>query len=134
MRQHAENGMAVARFLVSSPKVEQVFYPGLPSHRQHELAKRQQKGFGGMVTFRIKGGLDNSKLFLQSCKLFALAESLGGVESLGELPCVMTHGSVSAEDRAALGITDTLIRLSCGVEDTDDLVEDIRQALEKAVP
>lgn len=132
MRQHEKNGLAVAKFLESAPQVEQVFYPGLPSHRQHELAKRQQKGYGGMVTFRIKGNLSNAKLFLQSVKLFCLAESLGGVESLCELPCVMTHGSVSAEDRNALGITDTLIRLSCGVEDTEDLVEDLKQALEKA--
>ncbi|KAK9718299.1 cystathionine gamma-lyase cys3 [Basidiobolus ranarum] len=134
MKQHAENALAVAKALESSDKVEEVIYPGLESHKQHELAKRQTAGFGGMVSFRIKGDIDNSNKFLQSLKIFTLAESLGGVESLAELPSVMTHGAVSAEDRAKLGITDTLIRLSVGIEDTNDLVRDVKQALEAAVP
>ncbi|ORX84571.1 hypothetical protein K493DRAFT_320095 [Basidiobolus meristosporus CBS 931.73] len=134
MKQHAENAMAVAKALEASDKVEEVIYPGLKSHKQHELAKKQTAGFGGMVSFRIKGNLDNSNKFLQTLKVFTLAESLGGVESLAELPSVMTHGAVSAEDRAKLGITDTLIRLSVGIEDTEDLVNDVKRALEAAVP
>lgn len=134
MQQHERNAMAVAQALEKNPRVAQVIYPGLPSHRQHALAKKQMKGFGGMVTFVIKGGLDQSNKFLSTLKLFALAESLGGVESLAELPAVMTHASVSKEQREALGISDGLVRLSCGVEDTEDLVKDIEQALAKAVP
>ncbi|KAJ1655037.1 cystathionine gamma-lyase cys3 [Dispira simplex] len=133
MRQHEVNALAVARFLESSPLVDDVIYPGLPSHPQYELAQRQQRGFGGMLSFRIRGDLETADRFLQSVRLFTLAESLGGVESLCELPALMTHGSVSAEDRAALGITDNLIRLSVGVEDTQDLVEDVSQALDRAV-
>jgi cystathionine gamma-lyase len=134
MRQHERNALAIARALEAHPAVEKVIYPGLPSHPQHALAKRQQLGFGGMVTFRIRGELKNAERFLTSLKLFTLAESLGGVESLCELPSLMTHGSVAPEDRLKLGITDTLIRLSCGIEDTDDLVADVRQALAIAVP
>ncbi|KAJ1921573.1 cystathionine gamma-lyase cys3 [Mycoemilia scoparia] len=133
MRQHAINAMAVAKFLESSPYVESVIYPGLPSHPQHELALRQQRGFGGMISFRIRGDSKTADRFLSSTRLFTLAESLGGIESLAELPCLMTHGSVSAEDREKLGITDNLIRLSVGVEDTEDLVDDVAQALEHAV-
>jgi cystathionine gamma-lyase len=135
MKRHEENAFAVSKFLEASPKVSEVIYPGLPSHKQHELAKRQQKGFGGMVSFRLKNGnLDNSNKFLQTLKLFALAESLGGVESLAELPAVMTHASLTPEARAELGVTDSLIRLSVGVEDSEDLVNDIKQALDAAIP
>lgn len=132
MERHAQNAMKCAQFLQSHAQVEQVIYPGLPSHPQHELAKRQQKGFGGMITVRLRGNLETSKRFLSACKVFALAESLGGVESLAELPCIMTHGSVSPEDRQALGITDTLVRLSVGIEEADDLISDLKQALEAA--
>ncbi|KAJ3370942.1 hypothetical protein GGF31_003672 [Allomyces arbusculus] len=132
MAQHARNAAAVAAALESSPLVENVIYPGLKSHPQHELAKRQMRGFGGMISFRIKGDLATSNAFLRHLKYFTLAESLGGVESLAELPAVMTHGSVAPEDRAVLGITDTLLRLSVGIEETDDLVQDVLQALQKA--
>ncbi|RKP09642.1 Cys/Met metabolism PLP-dependent enzyme-domain-containing protein [Thamnocephalis sphaerospora] len=134
MRQHERNALAVARALEAHPAVEQVIYPGLPSHPQHALAKRQQSGFGGMVTFRVRGELQHAERFLTAVKLFTLAESLGGVESLCELPSLMTHGSVAPEDRLKLGITDTLVRLSCGIEETDDLVADVKQALAVAVP
>lgn len=132
MQQHEKNAIAVSKALEASKHVVKVIYPGLPSHPQHQLAKTQMKGFGGMVSFDIKGGLKESNIFLQSLHLFALAESLGGVESLAELPAVMTHASVSADQRAELGITDGLIRLSVGVEDPLDLVADVIQALEKA--
>jgi len=129
MRQHEKNAMAVAKFLEAHPLVEAVYYPGLESHKQHELAKKQMKGFGAMMSVRIKGNLDTSNKFLSSLKLFTLAESLGGVESLCELPCIMTHAAVSPEERAKLGITDTLIRLSVGIEDTEDIINDLDQAL-----
>ncbi|OMH79981.1 Cystathionine gamma-lyase [Zancudomyces culisetae] len=132
MKQHEKNALAIANVLAKSPYVESVNYPGLPSHPQHELSKRQMRGFGGMLSFYIKGDVNTSKKFLHSTKYFALAESLGGVESLAELPSLMTHGSVSAEDRQKLGITDTLIRMSCGIEDTEDLIEDVLQALENS--
>jgi cystathionine gamma-lyase len=132
MKQHETNAMAVATYLEKSPLVDVVYYPGLASHPQHALAKSQQRGFGGMVSFKLKNGnLESSNLFLESLKLFALAESLGGVESLAELPSVMTHASVSPELRKELGITDSLIRLSVGIEETKDLVDDIAQALAK---
>jgi cystathionine gamma-lyase len=129
MRAHCENAQAVAEMLSSHPAVETVIYPGLPSHPQHELATRQMSGFGGMVTILIKGGLDESRRFLERCRVFALAESLGGVESLIEHPAIMTHASVPPAQRAQLGIADNLVRLSVGVEDLDDLLEDLRQAL-----
>ncbi|GAM27720.1 hypothetical protein SAMD00019534_108960 [Acytostelium subglobosum LB1] len=131
MREHEKNAFAVVKFLESHAKVERVVYPGLPSHPQHEICKRQMKGFGGMVVFFIKGDIATSRKFLENIKLFALAESLGGVESLIELPSVMTHASVPLEERIKLGITDTLIRLSVGIEDIDDLLADLRQALDK---
>eukprot|EP00124_Ichthyophonus_hoferi_P002827 Ihof_evm7s212 gene=Ihof_evmTU7s212 len=133
MRQHATNAMAVATFLESSPKVDRVFYPGLASHPQHELAKKQMTGFGGMVSFTIKGGVEEATLFLQSVKIFTLAESLGAVESLAELPALMTHSGVPVAMREKLGITDTLIRLSVGIEDAEDLVNDVKQALDLSV-
>jgi cystathionine gamma-lyase len=107
-----------------------VIYPGLPSHPQHALAKRQMRGFGGIVTARIAGGLDGAKRFLERTQLFTLAESLGGVESLIEHPAIMTHASVPPEVRAELGIDDGLVRLSVGIEDCDDLIADLRSALE----
>jgi cystathionine gamma-lyase len=132
MKAHAENAMKVAQFLESHPMVEKTVFPGLASHPQHELAKKQMHGFGGMITFFIKGGLPAAQKFLESVQVFALAESLGGVESLIEHPAIMTHASVPIEQRKALGIDDTLIRLSVGVEDCDDLLADLKQAFEKA--
>jgi cystathionine gamma-lyase len=129
MRTHCENAQAVAEMLSSHPAVEKVIYPGLSSHSQHELAKRQMNGFGGMVTILVKGGLEESRRFLERCRVFALAESLGGVESLIEHPAIMTHASVPPAQRAQLGITDNLIRLSVGVEDISDLIDDLKQAL-----
>jgi cystathionine gamma-lyase len=109
MKQHAINALAIAQYLESSSHVESVLYPGLPSHPQHEIAKRQCRGYGGMVSFRIKGDISNAKKFIKSLKIFTLAESLGGVESLIEIPSLMTHLSVPPEERAILGITDTLV-------------------------
>ncbi len=129
MERHCGNALAVARFLEGHPKVERVFYPGLPSHPQHELACRQMHGFGGMVTAVLKGGLAEAKRFLERCEIFALADSLGGVESLIEHPAIMTHASLPPEVRAALGIGDGLIRLSVGVEDETDLIADLKSAL-----
>ena len=131
MRQHCASAQAVAEYLEAHPKIERVIYPGLASHPQHALAKRQMTGgFGGIVTAYIKGGLEESRRFLETTELFALAESLGGVESLIEHPAIMTHASVPAENRAALGISDTLVRLSVGIEDLDDLLADLERALE----
>jgi cystathionine gamma-lyase len=131
MRAHAENAMAIAKFLESHPKVDKVIYPGLESHPQHQLAKEQMSGMGGMITFYIKGGLSEARTFLENVRIFALAESLGGVESLVEHPAIMTHASVPAENRKALGIDDTLIRLSVGVEDLKDLLADLKSAFDK---
>jgi cystathionine gamma-lyase len=129
MERHCANASAVAAWLSSHPKIERVIYPGLASHPQHALARRQMPGFGGMVTAFIRGGLEPSRRFLEKCEIFALAESLGGVESLIEHPAIMTHASVPAEKRAVLGITDGLVRLSVGVEDAQDLIADLDQAL-----
>jgi cystathionine gamma-lyase len=129
MRAHCENAQKIAEMLAGHPAVEKVIYPGLPSHPQHELAKKQMHGFGGMVTILTKGGLSECRRFLERCRVFALAESLGGVESLIEHPAIMTHASVPAEQRAELGIADNLVRLSVGVEDVEDLMEDLRFAL-----
>jgi cystathionine gamma-lyase len=129
MRAHCENAQRIAEMLAAHRGVERVIYPGLPSHPQHELAKRQMNGFGGMVTILIRGGLEESRRFLERCRVFALAESLGGVESLIEHPAIMTHASVPAEQRAQLGIADNLVRISVGVEYVDDLIDDLRQAL-----
>ncbi|KYO36867.1 cystathionine gamma-lyase isoform X1 [Alligator mississippiensis] len=134
MKQHFQNALAVAQYLESDSRVEKVIFPGLPSHPQHELVKRQCAGCPGMITFYIKGKLEQAVAFLKHLKLFALAESLGGYESLAEHPAVMTHAAVSEEDREALGITDTLIRLSIGLEDKEDLLEDLDQALKAAFP
>jgi len=133
MKEHMKNGLAVAKFLQNHPCIEKVMHPGLPSHPQHELAKRQLRGYSGMVTFWHKGGLAESQKFLKSIKVFTLAESLGGFESLAELPSVMTHASVVEEERKKLGITDNMIRLSVGLEDEEDLVGDLDQALHAAM-
>ena len=130
MERHAANAAVVARFLASHPQVERVVWPGLESHPQHALAKRQMPGFGGMLTFCIRGGLPAAKKFLETVRIFACAESLGGVESLIEHPAIMTHASVPPETRKALGIDDAFIRVSCGIERVEDLVEDLRRALE----
>lgn len=131
MKAHAESAMKVANYLEAHPLVEKVVYPGLKSHPQYELAKKQMHGFGGMITFFIKGGLPASKKFLESVHVFALAESLGGVESLIEHPAIMTHASVPADQRQKLGIDDSLIRLSVGIEDIDDILADLKQAFER---
>ncbi|KAF2364901.1 Cys/Met metabolism pyridoxal phosphate-dependent enzyme [Trinorchestia longiramus] len=134
MAQHGKNGLAVAQFLEKHPAVEKVLHPGLPSHPQHELAKKQCYGHSGMVTFYIKGNdLNVTKKFFNKLKVFTLAESLGGYESLCELPSLMTHASVSAEERAKLGITDSLVRLSVGLEEIGDIISDLDQALTAAV-
>jgi cystathionine gamma-lyase len=130
MERHCANAMLIAERLARHPKVESVIYPGLASHPQHALAKRQMHEFGGMVSMRTKGGLAETRRFLERCELFALAESLGGVESLIEHPAIMTHASLPADVRASLGITDNLVRLSVGIEDVDDLSADLAQALE----
>ncbi len=129
MAKHNESSMRIAKFLDQHAKVERVLYPGLPSHPQHELAKKQLDGFGGIVTIFLKDGLEEARRLLERVRLFALAESLGGVESLVEHPAIMTHASVSPERRAELGISDSLVRFSVGIEDCDDLIADIEQAL-----
>ncbi len=130
MERHCASALRVAEFLSGHPRVAAVIYPGLPSHPQHALARRQMRGFGGIVTARIAGGLEGAKRFLERTRLFTLAESLGGVESLIEHPAIMTHASVPPEVRAMLGIDDGLVRLSVGIEDADDLIADLRSALE----
>ena len=132
MRQHNESALAIAHHLEGHEAVERVWYPGLESHPQHALAKRQMAGFGGMVSVKLKGDLNTATRFLENTRLFQLAESLGGIESLAEHPAIMTHASIPAEQRAELGIDDTLVRLSVGIEDVNDLVADIEQALEAA--
>ncbi len=132
VKQHEANALAVARFLEDHPLVEKVFYPGLESHQGHELARRQQSGFGGVVSFALRGGQDAVRTLLLSTQIFALAESLGGVESLIEQPATMSHAAMLPEQRAAAGITDAVIRLSVGVEDQEDLINDLAQALAAA--
>jgi cystathionine gamma-lyase len=129
MERHEKNAMEIAKFLESHPKVERVIYPGLKSHPQHLLAKKQMSGFGGMITFFLKGDLVAARKFLEKVQLFALAESLGGVESLIEHPAIMTHASIPAETRKLLGIHDNLIRASIGIEDVTDLKADLERAL-----
>jgi len=128
MERHCRSALHIAQWLESHDRVESVVYPGLPSHPQHELAKDQMPGFGGIVTFFIKGDLEDARRFLERCEVFSLAESLGGVESLVDHPAIMTHASVPEKERAALGISDTLIRLSVGIEAVDDLIADLDQA------
>jgi cystathionine gamma-lyase len=129
MERHCASGLKIAQWLERHPKVRRVFYPGLPSHPQHALAKAQMRAFGGMIAAELHGTLEDAKRFLERCRLFALAESLGGVESLIEHPALMTHGSVPPEVRASLGIGDSLVRLSVGIEDADDLIADLAAAL-----
>ena len=129
MERHCENAAAIAQWLARHPAVERVYYPGLKTHPQHALATRQMNGFGGMVTAVLTGGLAKAKRFLERCEIFALAESLGGVESLIEHPAIMTHASLPPEQRERLGISDALVRLSVGVEDVDDLIADLERAL-----
>jgi cystathionine gamma-lyase len=129
MKAHCENAQALAEWLEGHPAVEKVLYPGLKSHPQHELAKRQMDGFGGMVSIYVKGGEAAARRMMERCELFAIAESLGGVESLINHPAIMTHASVPAERRAQLGITDNLVRLSVGVEDLADLIAELETAL-----
>jgi cystathionine beta-lyase/cystathionine gamma-synthase len=129
MAQHNTNGQALAEYLASHPKVTQVLYPGLPSHTQHELAKRQMRGFGGMLTFDV-GTIEAAHRVCKRVRLMALAESLGGVETLMSHPASMTHASVPPERRAAIGLTDSMVRISAGIEDPADLIDDLRQALE----
>ena len=129
MKMHCENAEKIAAYLENHPKVEKVIYPGLKSFPQHELASRQMKKFGGMITFLLKGGIDESKRFLEKTKLFALAESLGGVESLIEHPAIMTHASIPKETREKLGVADNLVRISVGLEDIEDLLAELDEAL-----
>ncbi|CUU37044.1 MAG: cystathionine gamma-synthase [Armatimonadetes bacterium] len=130
MRQHCENAQRIAEYLAQHPEVERVLYPGLPTHPGHALAKRQMDGFGGMVSLVLKGGMERALRFMRATRIFKLAESLGGVESLMCHPATMTHASIPPEERARIGISDTLIRLSVGIEDAEDLIEDIEQALQ----
>ena len=129
MERHAENAFEIAQSLHGEKKIKAIFYPGLETHPQHELAKRQMRGFGGMVTLLLDTDLAGTRRFMEATHLFSLAESLGGVESLINHPALMTHGSIPLETRLELGITDSLVRLSVGVEDVEDLKEDIRTAL-----
>ncbi|OPZ13784.1 MAG: Cystathionine beta-lyase [Alphaproteobacteria bacterium ADurb.BinA280] len=129
MRAHCENASALAAWLQTHPNVDKVIYPGLASHPQHALAKQQMRGFGGMISLYVRGGLAETRRMMERCQLFALAESLGGVESLINHPAIMTHASIPADQRARLGIHDNLVRLSVGVEDLDDLRTELDQAL-----
>ncbi|QJP12607.1 cystathionine gamma-synthase [Starkeya sp. ORNL1] len=129
MERHSSNGQKIAEWLERRPDVRRVIYPGLASHPQHDIAKRQMHAFGGMVTAELDRDLAGTKRFLEHTRLFTLAESLGGVESLIEHPALMTHGSIPAEQRAAIGISDSLVRLSVGIEDAEDLIADLEQAL-----
>lgn len=129
MERHAQNAMEIARYLEKHPKIERVIYPGLESHPQHALARQQMTGFGGMITFFLKGGLTEARAFLERVKVFTLAESLGGVESLIEHPAIMTHASIPTESRKELGIHDNLVRISVGIEDVADLKADLATAL-----
>jgi cystathionine gamma-lyase len=132
MQRHEENAFRLARFLAAHPQVERVAYPGLPEHPQHALARRQMSGFGGMLTFVVRGGLPAATAFLRAVRVFACAESLGGVESLVEHPAIMTHASVPPETRRRLGIDDGLVRVSAGIESGDDLVADLDRGLAAA--
>jgi cystathionine beta-lyase/cystathionine gamma-synthase len=129
MRQHESNAGEVARFLQTQPRVEKVFFPGLPGHPGHEIAKKQMTGFGGLVSFRIQGGLPEANAFFRKLRIFQLADSLGGIESLANYSALMTHESFPRELREKIGVTENLIRLSVGIEHVDDLLEDLQQAL-----
>lgn len=129
MEQHQKNALALAEFLQNSPKIKRVLYPGLKNHPLHDIAASQTTGFGGVFSFELEGTLEDAENFLSKLKLFSTAESLGGVESLAEIPAIMTHTSVPKEVREKNGISDTLIRISAGIENTEDLIEDFKQAL-----
>ena len=131
MKQHEENAKAVVNYLAGHPAVKRVFYPGLESHPRHEIAKRQMRGLGGVVSFELRGGLKAVNTFLRRIKVFSLAESLGGVVSLAEHPASMSHASMPEDYRKKVGITDQLVRLSVGLENIDDLTEDLGQALRR---
>lgn len=131
MERHCENAIDIAGYLESHPKVRRVYYPGLESHPQFELARRQMSGFGGMISFEMDGGLEEARTFLEGLRIFSLAESLGGVESLVEHPALMTHASIPREEREKVGISDSLIRASVGIEDVEDLKEDLDKALQR---
>lgn len=131
MERHCQNAQQIAEWLEHQPSIRRVHYPGLPSHSQHALARRQMTTFGGMISVVLEGGEPHARRFLQRCQLFTLAESLGGVESLIEHPALMTHASIPADQRAAIGIDDGLVRLSVGVEDVTDLIADLSQALKE---
>ena len=130
MERHAENAEEIASWLTSRDDVTEVIYPGLPSHPEHELAMRQMRTPGGMLSLRLDGDLARTKRFMEALDVFTLAESLGGVESLANHPAIMTHASVPPERREQLGISDTLVRLSVGIEDVEDLIADLESALE----
>ncbi len=130
MERHFQNALTIAEWLSTHPAIHKVVYPGLKNFPQYALAKKQMDGFGGMMVADIKGGLEPAKRFLERCQIFALAESLGGVESLIEHPAIMTHASIPAPRRAELGITDGLVRLSVGIENVEDLINDLKQALQ----
>ena len=132
MERHNYNAKKIAEFLESSNKIEKVIYPGLTSHEQHSLAKKQMQGYGGIISFYLKANIVQTKSFLENCQIFSLAESLGGVESLIEHPAIMTHGSLDKSLRENLGITDNFVRASVGIEDLDDLIEDLNYALKEA--
>jgi cystathionine gamma-lyase len=129
MERHEKNALAVAEFLSTHSKVAMVYYPGLTSHPQHALARKQMKGFSGMLSFELRGGEAEAKKFLRNLHLFALAESLGGVESLIEHPATMTHASIPAEERRKIGVSDALVRISVGIENAEDLIADLERAL-----
>lgn len=131
MARHSENGMAVAKYLEAHPKVERVSYPGLKSHPQHDIARRQMSAFSGMITFELKGGLESGRVLMNSVKLCSLAESLGAVETMITHPATMTHAEVPRAEREARGLTDGLVRISVGIEDVEDILADLEQALEK---
>lgn len=132
MEAHSRNALKIAQYLENHPKISFVYYPGLPSHKDHELAKKYlKKGYGGMISFEVKSGLEGGKKFVESLKLINLAVSLGGVESLISQPATMTHVGVSKEKREEIGITDGFIRFSVGIENPDDIIKDIEQALSK---
>jgi cystathionine beta-lyase len=132
MKAHCENGKAVAMFLKNHPKIDKVFWPGFQDHPNHEIAKSQMKDFGGMISFTMKGNsMEAAFKMASSLKVFSLAESLGGVESLAGHPASMTHASIPKAEREKSGVVDSLIRLSVGIEDTDDLIEDLKQAFDQ---
>lgn len=130
MERHEKNAVEIARFLSDHEKVRAVHYPGLPTHPQHDLAKKQMNGYSGMLSFELDGGIAAARRFLKGLRLFALAESLGGVESLIEHPATMTHASIPKRDREGVGLKDSLIRVSVGIENTGDLLADLGQAFQ----